>query len=529
MIVKVFESPDMYRYEVLPEFARYIFDNHLEEFGRAQYQLAIQMDVPLLKHLTKYTEEELGVITKESLTELFEYLSNNMAREYVVISLQRWLDNDLKVIQSLDIMVEDITVLNYIRGHSFKQFIPLYTKELTLALKLSDEIEKFLMASSTSSMNTYIDMLKERLSKGEMQLLDAQSIANIGSFEWDLTNNLSESSPELKKILGGEGMDGLEEFLEQVHPEDVDKLLKSMTSAYETGTLDCEFRYNMGETEKTLWTRAQVDYDGSKTPLRMVGTVQDITQRKTVEETLLTKTIELERSNEDLQQFASVASHDLKEPLRKISMFADLILSGETNLSEASTRNMNRIVDASRRMGQLIEDILAYSSLNQQHQAQKVSLQKLFDEVLEVLEQSIKDKGAKITSDNLPHATVIPYQFRQLFQNLIANSLKFTKPDVQPAITVTHKFVAQEEVSDEKLRLSKRYLILEFKDNGIGFAPENAEKIFGLFSRLHKKTMYEGTGLGLAICRKVVEYHGGVIKATSQHGEGATFHMIIPQ
>jgi signal transduction histidine kinase len=194
--------------------------------------------------------------------------------------------------------------------------------------------------------------------------------------------------------------------------------------------------------------------------------------------------------------------------------------------------NLEKVKASSIRMQQMIEEILNFSSITNEAKKECVSLTKVLNEALEILDDGIRERSASITADNLPEAVVIPAQLRQLFQNLIANSLKFSRKDVKPKITITHKFKAgneiQHELQSENFKPAGQYLQLIISDNGIGFKQEHAQKIFGLFTRLHSRSTYEGSGLGLSICKRIVENHEGTITATSQPGAGSTFIVTIP-
>ena len=234
----------------------------------------------------------------------------------------------------------------------------------------------------------------------------------------------------------------------------------------------------------------------------------------------------LKRVNEELEQFASIASHDLKEPLRKIIINTD-VLSTDNNLSEKSKTMVTKIQDAAERMNQMIEDILEFSYISNPQKFENISLETIFKETVDLLEESIKEKQATITSDGLPTVKVIASQVRQVFLNLIVNALKFSKKDIPPVITASHRYLTDKEVKTRKLKKNK-YLLIEFTDNGIGFEQEFANKIFGLFARLHSKNEFKGSGLGLAICKKIMENHDGKIYAESELGNGTRFSLIFP-
>ncbi len=257
--------------------------------------------------------------------------------------------------------------------------------------------------------------------------------------------------------------------------------------------------------------------------------IRDVTEQKSNQAQLEQKTHELERSNQQLHEFASIASHDLKEPLRKISMFVDVILTTEQQaLSQSAQTNLQKIADAAGRMRQLTEGILSYSSFGTTEDKEWCSLEDLYLEAITNLESRIKETNALVLSDGLPEAPVLPLQMQQVFQNLLSNALKFSKKEERPSIHVTHTFLSSKDLDVKPLKPANQYLQIAFKDNGIGFSKHLSEKIFGLFQRLHGKAAYEGSGLGLAICRKIVANHGGTITASSELGGGSTFIVTLP-
>jgi PAS domain S-box-containing protein len=263
---------------------------------------------------------------------------------------------------------------------------------------------------------------------------------------------------------------------------------------------------------------------------KILGAALDISKRKEMEKTLLQNSFQLEQSNSSLEEFAYVASHDLKEPLRKISTFGDRMSATQMDrLTDDGKIYLKKIVDASQRMQLMIDDLLSVSMISGNRSFETFSLQSILDDARQAVEFKIEQMNAIIESTPLPEANIVPSQFRQLFQNLLGNSLKFTREGVQPVIRISHKIIKAEDVEHLQLPKAASFLQLEFEDNGIGFENEFAGRIFQIFHRLHGRSEYERTGIGLAICKKIVEHHGGVIFATGKMGEGAKFTIILPR
>jgi light-regulated signal transduction histidine kinase (bacteriophytochrome) len=240
-----------------------------------------------------------------------------------------------------------------------------------------------------------------------------------------------------------------------------------------------------------------------------------VSERKRAEEALAQRAQELARSNADLAQFAYVASHDLKEPLRAVSGCVGLLKRHfEGNLDERAGEYMTHIVDGAVRMETLIDGLLAYSRVGTQGgELQPVESAKALGTALQNLAASIEESGAVVTHDTLPAVDGDLPQLVSLFQNLIGNALKFRKA------TLPHIHVSAER--------NGTHWHFSVRDNGIGIAPQNFERIFAVFQRLHTRREYPGTGIGLAICKKIVERHGGRIWVESVPGEGATFSFSL--
>ena len=277
-----------------------------------------------------------------------------------------------------------------------------------------------------------------------------------------------------------------------------------------------------------------------------VVTFLDVTDLKALQQQLENQNIDLRRSNDNLQQFAYVASHDLQEPLRKINTFSQILLNEHAlNLTDSGQDMLRRVQTAANRMSMLIKDLLAYSRLSTQHDPFKpVPLSTLVGRVIDDLEIAISEADATITVDDLPTIIGDEFQLTQLVQNLVSNAVKFRrtpKPGetYMPLVRIGSRRVTLSEVP-ESLRQQNTpvnhrtpekgptFYEINISDNGIGFDEKYADRIFQVFQRLHGKNQFPGSGVGLAICRKVVDNHKGAISVESQLGQGTTFRVFLP-
>ncbi len=258
--------------------------------------------------------------------------------------------------------------------------------------------------------------------------------------------------------------------------------------------------------------------------------VRDISSRKKAEEEQARYAAELERSNRDLEQFAYVASHDLQEPLRKIRAFGDrLEVKCKDLLDETAQECVSRMQSAAERMQELIEGLLTLSRITRRaRDFVQVDLGEIVQQVVSDLEAQIERVEGLVEVGKLPTIQAEPLQIRQLLQNLIANALKFHRPDERPVVKIEARYVLPRDQRQSRKSLAEEKCRITIEDNGIGFDQQYAERIFGIFQRLHPRDVYEGTGIGLAICRRIVEYHGGQISAHSTPGKGSTFEVLLP-
>ena len=273
-----------------------------------------------------------------------------------------------------------------------------------------------------------------------------------------------------------------------------------------------------GIGRKIMMLNARLVSQGPNEPRIILLAIEDITERRFTEWRLADQHRELKRSNDALDEFASVASHDLQEPLRKILSFGEqLVATAGPALEGEARRHVERMLGAADRMRTLINDLLTYSQV-----ATRVvpfaatDLAGVAREVVADLEATIADAGGRIEIGELPVIDADTAQMRQLLQNLLGNALKYRRKDVPPVVRLSSACSGG------------RNCTITVADNGIGFNDRYAEKIFKMFERLHARTQYAGSGIGLAICRKIVERHSGTIVATSTAGQGATFTVTLP-
>ncbi len=284
----------------------------------------------------------------------------------------------------------------------------------------------------------------------------------------------------------------------------------------------------------TFWGNTIITalHDDNNKVIGFSKVTRNLTEKKLAEDKLKEYAARIEKHNEELQRinkeldsFTYTASHDLQEPLRKIKTFCNLIISKEDNSFSAEGKTyFDRISSAASRMQTLIESLLHYSRATTADVVlESTDLNTIIAEVQKDLAEVITEKKVTIIKENLPVLNVMPFQFYQLFFNIIGNAIKYQREDVPPVIHIKAAIINQMEDTGSEV-----YYKIIISDNGIGFEQEYADNIFKLFQRLHSRNEYSGTGIGLAICKKIVENHHGTITATGELGKGATFTILIP-
>lgn len=331
---------------------------------------------------------------------------------------------------------------------------------------------------------------------------------------------------------------GDQSWIPILHPDDVKHCVDAWYNSVHSGNpyeIEYRFKDRKNDTYKWFLGRAVPVRNAEGKIVKWFGTCTDIHERKTMSENLKLlvkeRTEELERSNDDLQQFAHVASHDLKEPLRKIRIFGSKLKEEfEEEIPEKAKIYIDKIQLSAERMSAMIEGVLNYSmATHTEENYEQVDIGRVIREILTDLELVVQQRKAIVEFGELPKVNGIGFLIYQLFYNLLNNALKFSKEGQKNLITiVAKKYTGAELNGIANLSYDKDYHVIQIKDNGIGFNPENAERMFQIFARLNNKDKYEGTGLGLALCRKIVLRHHGAIWAEGEEEKGAEISVALP-
>ncbi|RYF96836.1 MAG: hypothetical protein EOO02_21595, partial [Chitinophagaceae bacterium] len=320
-----------------------------------------------------------------------------------------------------------------------------------------------------------------KLQRSEELYKQAQALNRIGNWSWNIHSDRVQWSDELFNIYGLPAQSEqitFERYLSFVHPDDREPRKSGIHEQISNpGHREYYFRIKTPDgAEKILYGQSEVLINEEGLAFKMIGTCQDVTAQKTLEKTLYDRTVQLQKSNASLKVFAYISSHDLKEPLRKISLFGDrLRMLNESKLDEQSNSILKTIIQSSLRLQQMIDEILSVSKINTDEHFEQTSLTAILEDVIASIEHQVEEKAATINYDPLPEAFVNPIQVRQLFMNLITNSLKFSRPNIPPVINITSDFPSVREITEAGLENSKRYLRIRFSDNGIGFLNDYAE------------------------------------------------------
>ncbi len=403
---------------------------------------------------------------------------------------------------------------------------------LGITMDVTSEIENQLQLEKVNAILTDRNI---NLNVAKKTFEEAEKIGHFGTLQWILENDRFVLSENLVRLFGFESEDfdhHPRSLLKTVHPQDV-KLLNDRIAAI-TELQDISpftFRILRNTDQKLLYidVTCKIIRD-SEIGDYFLFILQDATAEVLDKNDIEEKNRILEAKNSELQAFNYFASHDLQEPLRKIQTFISRLRDKEyERLSDTGKQYLERIQSSSGRMRLLILDLLQFSRTTSAEQVYETAdLNQLMFNALEELHHPIEENKAVVKVEIMPVLNVVPFQIQQLFINLISNSLKYSRENVTPEITVTvQRVLSEEEALPHKP--GHFFYKMVFTDNGIGFEQQYAEKIFTLFSRLHGKLEYEGTGIGLAICKKIVENHSGYIHAVGTPGQGSVFTVYLPE
>jgi PAS domain S-box-containing protein len=384
-----------------------------------------------------------------------------------------------------------------------------------------------LQEQSMKSLSDYKSMMQEN-----------ETFLNYGTWESDAEGNNIVWTEGMYKIFGYDEKDRDElpvnRELYARHIIDPDKkdieAIRSFLENKNDYQQELEIKDKQGAV-KILSTYAKIIRNNESGIEKIIGTTRDVTQLKEYEKILESKIEELNRSNRELEEFAYVASHDMQEPLRKISTFVQRLQNkfGE-GLDDDGRLYITRILASSENMRNLINNLLEFSRISRnKHPAEKVDLSATLNGVLTDLELEIEETGSKINVPELPVIEAIPTQMAQLFFNLLSNAIKFRKKDAAPVINIEQHPLTEQEKQKYQLPAATEYCMITVSDNGIGFEQLYAEKIFQLFQRLQGKFEFPGSGIGLSICKKIVSNHNGQIFASAEPGKGSKFFIILPK
>ena len=365
----------------------------------------------------------------------------------------------------------------------------------------------------------------ENLKRSEYNLSEAERIGNSGSWDYDVATSIANWSANMFRLFDVDPDMPTElvfsHFVDNlVIPDDRPHVLSIFQDAL-TGKRPYDLEYNTIKKDgsiRTIHAVADTLRDENGNAIRMIGKVEDITERKLAEEKLVSTLQNLELSNKDLEQFAYVANHDLQEPLRMISSFTQLLeRKYKDKLDQDANEYIRFAVDGAIRMQKLLNDLLEFSRIkkSQAEQYEPVDASALLGQAVANLKQLLTENTALVTNDDLPVINADEAQMIRLFQNLIENAVKFHKKTELPQI----------HISCTKQNNMYRFSVA---DNGIGIEKQYHDKVFVVFQRLHSVKDYPGTGIGLSICKRIVERHGGTIWFESEVGEGTTFYFTIP-
>lgn len=517
--------------------------NHIQQlFNNAVADESLQQKLldylPIIVYITDPENKKIHYINKR-ITEVLGYSFED---------INGWEDGFMHVVFKDDVEAtkKELTKIMAIKAgdesHTYntrlvnKQGNFRYFKAFGVPFK-KNEAGKMLSVMFFLEDITEKTLQENELKQARVLLNDTETMLQFGLYTLDM---------KLDKAIWSDGLYEIFEFEKNLRPQDInlnfyldhvsdddrDWVKKVVKDALEK-KCDFEHEYRIVTAKgnkKVINTIAKMVLgDGGKIE-KIIGSIHDVTQIRLYEDELKRNVIELNKSNKELEEFAYVASHDMLEPLRKITTFSERLQNKfKTALPAEANIYLERITGAAYNMHILIDNLLAFSRIGTaQWEVEKVDLNTVIKQVLKDLDLKIEETNVDVNIGEMPSLMAVQSQMLQLFNNLLANAIKFHRTDRRLQIDIFSKKVALEELEKLNLPISKKFYSITISDNGIGFSPECKDRIFQIFQRLHGKSEYPGSGIGLSICKKIVEQHHGVIFGEGNVKTGAKFTILLP-
>lgn len=406
----------------------------------------------------------------------------------------------------------------------------------------SQKLQEITSPKKIDSTERCLNSDKDNLLYYKEMILERERFWGYGSWEFDLTTNTFLWSDGMYELFGYDARKDKERlvisedfYYQHMSDEQIKSALTHKKQISENLIADYSYEYEIltpGKEIKKIESYKKIIRDQQGKPIKYLGLCRDITSLRHHERKLELKIQELKRSNAELEEFAYIASHDLQEPLRKLTTFNERLRHKFSGILDAdASAYLTRMNKATQNMRVLIDNLLEFSRVSRSSEIfTKTNLQEVLKTVITDLELIVEETGTSISFENLPEVEALPGQMSQLFNNLIGNAIKFREANKKPEIYITCSPLSKLEKEEHQLfdQTNKNFIKIQVKDNGIGFEEVYSAKIFQIFQRLHGKSEYPGSGIGLSICKKIVENHKGKIYAESNLEQGSVFSIILP-